>query len=151
MSKRSCRQSSLLSLGIKGYVVEEMKARMGELSLPVNNPLIMIIESKIRLTLSTRSWSVQVIVVHQIGKAQISLSPAKSWQLQSVCSLVKLGMYKHSDSANIPGSLFVRQDISFERKGTLSFITESYKFPSLSYMSFEIASHTYGFWRPMAG
>ena len=42
MSKRSCRQSSLLSLGIKGYVVEEMKARMGELSLPVNNPLIMI-------------------------------------------------------------------------------------------------------------
>ena len=95
-----------------------MKARTGELSLPVNSLLMilmmmmMITWIKTTQTLLTRSWSVQVIVVSQIVKAQISLNPAKSWLLQSVCSLIKHGMYKKVGSVNIPGSLFVRQEIS---------------------------------------
>ena len=44
-------------------------------------------------------------VVRQIVEAQISLSLAKSWQLQSVYNPINHDMYKQVGLANIPGSL----------------------------------------------
>ena len=84
--------------------------KMDQLSLPVNNPLMIlvmmtgtIVQIKMTPTQLMQSQSVQAIVVSLIVKTQISLPPAKSWQLQSVFSLVKHGMYRHSGSVNTPG------------------------------------------------
>jgi hypothetical protein len=84
MSKRSSNHSSLLSLGVKRIRVGNESERgkpslllVNHLMIPMMMMMGMIIQIKM---LSTRSPNVQVTVVSQIVKTQISLNLAKFWQ-----------------------------------------------------------------------